>query len=43
MAAFARAVFRLYEEKDFGAKTALDVPLSYLSPKDRRELVKEFF
>jgi len=41
MAAFARAAFRLYKEKNFGAKTALDIPLSYLSKKDRKELIKE--
>ena len=43
MIAFARAAFRLYEEKNFGAKTPLDIPLSYLSPKDAKEQVREFF
>jgi len=41
MAAFARAAFRLYKEKDYGAKTILDIPVSYLSGKSRKELVKE--
>ena len=39
--AFARAAFRLYNEKNFGSKTVLDIPLSYLSPKSREDLVKE--
>ena len=42
MLAFARAAFRLFKENNFGSKTALDVPLSYLSPKGRIEQVKEF-
>lgn len=41
MVAYARAAFRLSNEKDFGAKTVFDIPLSYLSPKDRKELIKE--
>jgi diaminopimelate dehydrogenase len=41
MVAFARAAFRLYKEKNFGAKTGLDIPLSYLSPKDRKDLIAE--
>ncbi|MDR0334687.1 MAG: diaminopimelate dehydrogenase [Methanomassiliicoccaceae archaeon] len=42
MTAFARAAFRLSGENEFGAKTALDIPLSYLSPKGRNEQIKEF-
>ena len=42
MIAFARAAFRLFKEKDFGAKTVLDIPLSYLSEKSRKEMIKEF-
>jgi diaminopimelate dehydrogenase len=42
MIAFARAAFRLHEENDFGAKTVLDIPLSYLSPKGRNEQIREF-
>jgi diaminopimelate dehydrogenase len=42
MTAFARAAFKLSEEKDYGSKTALDIPLSYLSAKKRNEQVKEF-
>ena len=41
MAAYARAAFRMAEEKSFGAKTVFDIPLSYLSPKDRSMLIKE--
>jgi diaminopimelate dehydrogenase len=41
MAAFARAAFRLYNEKNYGAKTILDLPVSYLSAKSRNELIKE--
>jgi len=43
LVAYARAAARMAREGSFGAKTALDVPVSYLSPKDgealRRELV----
>jgi diaminopimelate dehydrogenase len=42
MIAYARAAFRLHNEKTYGAKTALDVPMSYLSPRTNNELVKEF-
>jgi len=42
MTAYARAALRLYNEKNYGAKTALDIPPSYLSPKDRKDQVKEF-
>ena len=43
MIAFARAAHRLHSENVFGAKTPLDIPLSYLSPKNAKEQVKEFF
>ena len=36
--AYARAAFRLYNEKNFGCKTVLDVPPAYLSAKDGAEL-----
>ncbi|MCL2813997.1 MAG: diaminopimelate dehydrogenase [Oscillospiraceae bacterium] len=39
--AYARAAARMAKEKNFGAKTVFDVPLSYLSPKDRGTLIKE--
>ena len=39
--AYARAAARMAKEGDFGAKTVLDVPLSYLSPKARNALIKE--
>lgn len=39
--AYARAVFRLWREGVRGAKTVLDIPLSYLSPKTPEALYKE--
>ena len=36
--AYARAAFRLYNEKNFGCKTVLDIPPAYLSIKDGAEL-----
>jgi len=41
MLAYARAAFRLYEEGCFGSKTVLDIPVSYLSPKKRKDLIAE--
>jgi len=41
MVAYARAAYRMSREKSFGAKTVYDVPLSYLSAKDRAMLIKE--
>ena len=41
LVAYARAAYRLAKEGSFGAKTVLDVPLIYLSPKDSDTLVKE--
>lgn len=41
LAAYARAAYRLAEDGSFGAKTVLDVPLSYLSEKDRLSLIKD--
>ena len=40
LVACARAVWRLAEEKNFGAKTILDVPPAYLSAKSPAELRK---
>jgi diaminopimelate dehydrogenase len=40
--AVARAAFRLYREKSYGARTVLDIPLSDLSGKDRNEQIREF-
>ena len=40
LVAFARAAKRLSDEKSFGAKTVLDIPLSYLSTKSNEELLK---
>ena len=41
LTACARAAFRLSREGLYGAKTVFDVPLSYLSEKDRFSLIKE--
>jgi diaminopimelate dehydrogenase len=41
MVAYARAAVRLAGEGDFGAKTVFDIPLSYLSPFERKNLIEE--
>jgi len=41
MVACARAAVRLAKEGNYGGKTVFDIPLSYLSPKGRDELIKE--
>jgi diaminopimelate dehydrogenase len=41
MLAFARAALRLYKDERFGAKTVLDIPLSYLSEKGRNVLIED--
>jgi len=41
MTAYARAAYRLANEGLFGAKTALDIPLSYLSLNDRATTIKD--
>ena len=41
MVAYARAAFRLAKEGIYGAKTVFDVPLYYLSPKEREIIIKE--
>jgi len=41
MVAYARAAARLSAEGIHGAKTVFDVPLVYLSEKDRAELIRE--
>lgn len=41
LVAYARAVVRMNKEANFGAKTVIDVPLSYLSAKDHAQLIKE--
>jgi len=41
MVAYARAAYRMSKEGLFGAKTVFDVPLAYLSDKDRDSLIKE--
>jgi len=40
LAACARAVWKLAAKSDFGAKTILDIPPAYLSPKTAEELRK---
>ncbi|MGH4051585.1 MAG: diaminopimelate dehydrogenase [Clostridium sp.] len=41
LVAYARAVYRLHNEGQTGARTVLDIPFSYLSPKSAAELRKE--
>lgn len=41
LVAYARAVYRLHKEGQTGARTVLDIPFSYLSPKSGEELRKE--
>lgn len=41
LVAYARAVHRLSKEGQTGARTVLDIPFSYLSPKSGEELRKE--
>lgn len=41
LAAYARAAYRLHSEGQSGARTVLDIPPAYLSPKSGAELRKE--
>ena len=41
LVAYARAVYRLHKEGQIGARTVLDIPLSYLSTKSAEELRRE--
>jgi diaminopimelate dehydrogenase len=41
LVAYARAAARFAREGNFGAKTVLDVPPAYLSPKDGAQLRQE--
>jgi len=41
MTACARAAHRFSREGAYGAKTVFDIPLRYLSPKDRADLIKD--
>ena len=41
MAAYARAAYRMAGEGLFGAKTVLDIPMTYLSAVPRETLIKE--
>lgn len=41
MIAYTRAVFKMNQERQLGAKTVFDIPLSYLSPKSTEQLIKE--
>jgi diaminopimelate dehydrogenase len=40
--AYARAAYKMNMEGMKGAKTIFDVPIFYLSPKNREDLIKEF-
>lgn len=39
--AYARAAYKLAQEKEYGARTVLDIPPHYLSSKSREELIRE--
>ena len=39
--AYARAAYKLAQEKEYGARTVLDIPPYYLSSKSKEELIKE--
>ncbi|MCL2663604.1 MAG: diaminopimelate dehydrogenase [Oscillospiraceae bacterium] len=41
LVAYARAAYRMSKEGLYGAKTVLDVPLSYLAIKDRLDVIRE--
>jgi len=41
MASYARAAYRMAAEGMFGAKTVLDIPMTYLSAMPRETLIKE--
>lgn len=41
LTAYARAAYKLNKENSFGCKTVFDIPLHYISPKTREELIKE--
>ena len=41
LVAYARAAYKLYKDNNQGAKTVFDVPISYLSDKPSKELIKE--
>lgn len=42
LVAYARAAYRLSQEKQFGAKTAFDIAPSYISPKSAEELRRDY-
>lgn len=39
--AYARAAYKLAENKEFGSRTVLDIPPHYLSSKTREELIRD--
>ncbi len=41
MIVYARAAYKLAQEKQFGARTVLDVPPHYLSSRSREELIRD--
>ncbi len=42
LVAYARAAYRLNQEKQFGAKTVFDIAPSYISPRSAEELRKDY-
>lgn len=38
---YARAAYKLAKEKEYGARTVLDIPPHYLSPKSREDLIRD--
>ena len=42
LVAYARAAYRLNQDKQYGAKTVFDVAPSYLSPRPAYELRRDF-
>lgn len=42
LVAYARAAYRLSQEKQFGCKTVFDIPPSYISPRSPEDLRREF-
>ena len=42
LVACARAAYKLSQKGETGARTMLDLPASYLSPRSQEELLKDF-
>lgn len=41
LVAYARAAFKMNQKGETGAKTAFDIPLSYLTPRSKEEVIRE--